>query len=375
MKKKAASSVLMLTLILLVSIFIASDVLAQLKPQRYPSSPQPTIQPQPIPSQTPTISAPPKVLSFKINNNAATTSSLTVYLNNRTERASQYRASQRQDFKGAQWRSLIPAPQFTLDSGDGKKRVYFQVRNSIGQVSIVVSDTIYLSMIPTVTSFKVISWLPSEYYGGSFKLYVKTENIATNNPTHFRLSEKSDFSNTDWRPYLPKVIRYVEKGTGNRTVYFQVKNNYGRSTVKTATFVVPSRKDFIIHAGRAKRYSQPLGFNFSITPKDITSRCEMDASHNYIELRSPKGLTGSRCDYTLFSGKSIKTGWVFKRFMASAMCSSPNRGYSIIPPNEGSRQIRFKVHLWTNSNNACTWYLNKIILEGPGDAHWKEAFN
>lgn len=384
MKKKAVPSVLMLTFILLVSIFIASDVLAQLKPQRYPGSPQPTVQPQPIPSQTPTLSEPPKVTYFKINNDADTTSSLTVYLNNSTERASQYRASQRPDFKGAQWRSLIPAPQFTLGSGDGKKRVYFQVKNSMGQYSAVVSDTIALVMSPIVTSFKVISWdNAGEYYFNLTnarlnysKLVATTSNSAKNDPTHLRISGKSDFSDARWVTYRSDKPVLIDKGLGKKTIYLKLKNTYGMSKVYTAAFSVPSRRDFIIYPASIKNKFSPQGFNCTVTPKDAPSRCLMQSRSDIYLLIPGSGLAGSRCDYTLFSPRQLNTGWVFKKFQASSACSSPSRGcYVRETPDPGTRQIAFKVHLWANAGRRCSWDLKTITIEGPGDAHWEEAFN
>lgn len=382
MKKKAAPSVLMLTFILLVSIFVADSVLAQVKRQPYQGGTQPTVQPQPIPSRTPTLSDPPKVTYFKINNNAATTSSRTVTLNNRTERASQYRASQRPDFYGAQWRSLIPAPQFTLGSGDAQKRVYFQVKNSMGQYSAVVIDTINLVMSPIVTSFNVTSWENAgdwnfetrmhDYYS---KLKVNTQNSVKNGATQLRISGKSNFSDTNWQPYGQTCHCRVGRGIGKRTVYFQVKNNYGISNVKTSTFEVPSRKLFQINPSKAWHYSQEYGFKFSSTPKDATSTCKMYDETHIIVLLSPSRPLGSRCDYTLFGGRLLNNGWKFKSYGTHPSCYGDGKGYSVDErPKLDRRQIRFRVHLWVNPGNECRWELTSLALEGPGDAHWQEAF-
>jgi hypothetical protein len=40
----------------------------------------------------------------------------------------QFRASERADFKGADWQDYTQAPVFQLSAGPGKKAVYFQVR-------------------------------------------------------------------------------------------------------------------------------------------------------------------------------------------------------------------------------------------------------
>jgi hypothetical protein len=43
-------------------------------------------------------------------------------------RPTQYRASERADFKDADWQDYTSAPVFQLSEGPGKKSVYFQVR-------------------------------------------------------------------------------------------------------------------------------------------------------------------------------------------------------------------------------------------------------
>ncbi len=42
--------------------------------------------------------------------------------------ASQYRASERSDFRGAEWQAYEKMPDFQLSAGRGNKTVYFQVR-------------------------------------------------------------------------------------------------------------------------------------------------------------------------------------------------------------------------------------------------------
>jgi hypothetical protein len=136
------------------------------------------------PASRPVDLGPPRVVSFKINNGAATTIGRTVVLNNITERATLFCASQRPDLHGAYWKNMHSAPQFTLSSGDGAKTLYFQVADPQGRKSPIVSDTINMSTVPTVTSFKVSYWSGEwDFHGNTSFLKVLTENVATNNPT------------------------------------------------------------------------------------------------------------------------------------------------------------------------------------------------
>ena len=97
------------------------------------------------PSTTPPT---PAITSFTINNGGASTSSLTVTLNNAcTGIPTQYMASESSSFTEASWETYTSAPSFTLSSGIGTKTVYFKVKNESGE-SEVVNDTITLNELP-----------------------------------------------------------------------------------------------------------------------------------------------------------------------------------------------------------------------------------
>ncbi len=69
------------------------------------------------------------VSRFAMNNGAASAATVQVALDNVIQgQPTQYRASERADFKGAEWQDYNKAPVFNLTAGAGKKTVYFQVR-------------------------------------------------------------------------------------------------------------------------------------------------------------------------------------------------------------------------------------------------------
>ena len=69
------------------------------------------------------------VSRFSLDNGKGSTADGTVTLNNTVKgTVTQYRASERADFSGAEWQDYSKAPSFTLSAGPGKKLVYFQVR-------------------------------------------------------------------------------------------------------------------------------------------------------------------------------------------------------------------------------------------------------
>ena len=92
------------------------------------------------------------VSRFAINNGAASAATGQVTLDNVVlGQPTQYRASERSDFKGAEWRDYHKAPVFKLAAGAGKKTVYFQVRRhaalngaNLETLSPVMRDSIRL---------------------------------------------------------------------------------------------------------------------------------------------------------------------------------------------------------------------------------------
>ena len=93
------------------------------------------------------------VSRFTLDAGKAATTNGTVTLNNSVKgTVTQYRASERADFSGAEWQDYSTAPSFTLSAGPGKKRVYFQVRRHanvngavIETLSAVAQDSITLN--------------------------------------------------------------------------------------------------------------------------------------------------------------------------------------------------------------------------------------
>ncbi|MDO8094802.1 MAG: peptidoglycan DD-metalloendopeptidase family protein, partial [Candidatus Brocadiales bacterium] len=95
----------------------------------------------------------PMVTYFKINNDASSTNSRKVTLNNTaTGSPTHYMASESSTFSSAIWQAYSPAPGFTLSSGNGNKTVYFKVKNSTSE-SAVVNDSITLIETTVTVTF------------------------------------------------------------------------------------------------------------------------------------------------------------------------------------------------------------------------------
>ena len=91
-----------------------------------------------------------EIESFLLNDGAAVTENTLVTLDNTiTGHATQYRASERSDFDGAEWQTYEGKPRFRLSAGLGNKTIYFQVRRhtvingaAIESRSAIMHDTI-----------------------------------------------------------------------------------------------------------------------------------------------------------------------------------------------------------------------------------------
>jgi Zn-dependent metalloprotease len=178
----------------------------------------------------------PAVATFSINNNAASTTKRLVTLNNKVKAPkgytpTDYLASEDPSFTGASWLPYSTKPQFTiLSAGSGTKEVFFKVRNSAGDESAAVSDTIS-ALGPAVTSFKISNGAASTTSGT-----VKLNNVATNSPTGYMASEDPAFGDVSvWSTYSTAPVFTLSPGTGTKTIYFKVQNDFAESAAASDT--------------------------------------------------------------------------------------------------------------------------------------------
>ena len=329
------------------------------------------------PSLRPIDLSPPTVVSLKINNGAATTTSRTVTLNNVTERATLFCASERPDLQGAYWKNMHSAPQFILSSGNGNKTVYFQVADSKGRKSEVVSDMITLiPPIPVITLFTIGNYgLPKRPEDRNcpegYCWEIRTENRATNSPTHYRFSEKPDFSDSNWKAYKTKPTFFAKRrGIGQRFIYFQLKNQHGVSERWSRSFHVRNRKDFRMSGNEARRWAEQRGFTFSVVGNHPLAQCELEGCYMSIPYNA---LYGSKCSYSLFYGKYLHGGWIFKSDFIYYGSGSIN---VVKKPTLGSRDISYGIDLEYQRAAAgpASCAIQILTLEGPGDGLPWEAF-
>jgi hypothetical protein len=167
------------------------------------------------------------VTFFLINNGAAIVRKRSVTLNNEaTGNPTHYMASESSSFSGATWNTYSMAPAFTLSTGYGIKTVYFKVKNDACE-SEVVSDTInFKPQPPKVTMFRIADGATS-----TRSRTVTLNNTCTKNPTHYKASENPALTGVGWKVYSTAPTFRLSAGNGTKTVYFQVKNDGGKSPI------------------------------------------------------------------------------------------------------------------------------------------------
>lgn len=104
--------------------------------------------------------------TFSINNGAAKTQSRTVVLTyTSVGTAYEYMASEAADFGGASWIMISGAINFVLSDLDGTKKVYFKIRNSVGNSSLSLDDDIVLDRLNYI--YVDLGWSSNVYQTSS----------------------------------------------------------------------------------------------------------------------------------------------------------------------------------------------------------------
>ncbi|MCK5561755.1 MAG: Ig-like domain repeat protein, partial [Thermoplasmata archaeon] len=137
------------------------------------------------------------------------------------------------------WRPFKPDEKLTLPSTDGKKTVYFRVRDKAGNIG-EVNDTIILDTIPPQSLSIEINNGASET--GSKKVILNLHAIdKTSGLDQMSFSIKSTVW-SDWEDYSNSTTFNLTAGSGEITIYFRVKDkagNIANPTIDTIIFNEP----------------------------------------------------------------------------------------------------------------------------------------
>jgi uncharacterized protein Usg len=250
-----------------------------------------------------TIEALPPATSFKINNGAASTAKGTVTLNNKaTNSPTHYMASESPTFVGATWQTYATAPKFNLSDGAGTKTVYFKVKNGFDQ-SAAASGTIVANGLPPVlSSFKINNGAASTGNG-----WVTLNNTSTNSPMYYMASEDSTFAGATWQTYATAPKFPLSLGSGEKKVYFKVKNIFGESGAEddtiSASGLPPVVTSFKINNGAASTVSSLVTLNNAGTNSPMYYKASEDPTF-FLQLWQTYSTAPK---FTLSAGAGTKT--------------------------------------------------------------------
>jgi hypothetical protein len=169
----------------------------------------------------------PPIGSIVINNGDACTTStgvtLTLTYTAYASSVSDIRLSNDGIWDTETWESPTPSKAWMLESGDGTKTVYSQVRDSEGMVSSTYSDTIVLDTTPPIGTITI--------NGGNASTASTTVTLSLyyadsgSGVSEVRYSNDGVWDTEAWEtPILTKSWTLIS-GEGTKTVYCQIKDN------------------------------------------------------------------------------------------------------------------------------------------------------
>lgn len=231
---------------------------------------------------------------------------------------------------------------------------------------------------------------------------VTLNSTVSGDVTHYRAVEStlaSHLVSQPWKPYAPAPTFQLSPGSGPHTIQFQVKgpdlppiptanvagvssagsaeNRRNISNVKSDTIVrqSPPQVEHRIWAGEAAIYAGTKGYKFQLTRKE--GRCyDVDTSiSSRITLLAGfvQGLYRAECEWELFAGKQLADGWTFLDISGSAVDSKVEWKFTQ-KPSSGSKSAHVKVEVNIVPADIGSVSLQQIVLEGPKDADWRDAF-
>lgn len=159
----------------------------------------------------------------------------------------------------------------------GTRTIKIDARQSLSDYSqwyrgkYTVRVTQYTSATPLVAEFHITSTVDNDYYYrystvAAVSIY---NNIFGNSVTQYKVSERSDFHGASWLPWSSWISFNLSSGSGNKTVYFKVKDSAGHeSAVVSDSIQLIAPRSLTPGASAVTAYHGmvwPEVFEFSVT--------------------------------------------------------------------------------------------------------------
>ncbi len=186
-------------------------------------------------------SGPAGTIKINDNNNVTdnTSISLTVYASD-ISGVDQMMLSNYPDFTGAVWEAYAETKAWTLEEGDGTKRVYIKFKDNLGNESSVYSDSIILDTSDpqgTIAINSGASWTQDitvtlsiyayKEQSVDISVYESIYGEIGNQKVQMMLSNTPDFTGAVWEAYSQTKAWMLGAGDGIKTVYIKYMDELG----------------------------------------------------------------------------------------------------------------------------------------------------
>ena len=210
--------------------------------------------------------------SIQINNGDAftTSTSVTLTLTSTDTTSDVYQVRYSND--GSTWNSWetpSATKAWTLTSGDGTKTVYYQIRDSAGNVE-TYTDTIVLDTVGPSGSI-IINSGDTYTTSSSVTLSLTYSDSLGSGVSQVRYSNDAS-SWSSWESASPTKAWDLASGDGTKNVYFQIKDNAGNVATYTNTITLDtSLPQGSIQINNGAEYTNTTEVNLALSASDTIS--------------------------------------------------------------------------------------------------------
>lgn len=171
---------------------------------------------------------PPQNMDVQINNGESSTTSRNVNLQLRADYASTCRLREEGN-SWSSWEDFVSSRTFTLSSGSGLKTLYYECQNDYGTRQAYT--TIYLDADPP--SNLQITINNGEAYTTSRSVNLR---LRADHAQSCRYKEQ-DYDWTSWEGYRTTRAFTVSDGDGQKTIYYECRNDRGSSSASSSIYL------------------------------------------------------------------------------------------------------------------------------------------
>ena len=158
----------------------------------------------------------------------------------------------------AGWESPSSTKSWTLISGEGPKTVQYQVMDNAGNPSEIYSDSIILDATPPSGSIVISGGI--EYTRSPAVMLSLSASDSGSGVSQVQYSNTGEWGASPWEDYSPFRFWNLSSGDGKKTVYYQVMDGAGHTSVYTDTITLDTKLptgSIVINLGNPQYTNSP----------------------------------------------------------------------------------------------------------------------